>query len=214
MVIWVEGSYPDSAAKVALVATVGRHAKRTLVSEWGVGEELAMNIMGWCDDQLGCIAQMDLSWGNVHDEEEKMERVAEAAVVMRRGWGVDSFTFLAEAYVSVDPGFSAHKDLVDAFLEDDGSRVNECLSICHVGLEEVDVCAIPFRIKGRNKIQFGNLLRSDSTESLRNAGYVSMLAAALRIDELEAPPIEQETFHLALATGLAESAGFFIQYDL
>lgn len=193
---------------------VGRHAKKTLVSEFGIGEELAMNIMGWIGDQLGCVAQMDLSWGTGSDE-ERLERVAETAVVMRRGWKCDSFTLLAEGYVSRDPDFSKDKHLVDAYLEDSKGRVTECLSICHVENEDdMDICAVPFKVKGRNRIEFGPLLRSDSTDTLRNAGFVALLAAALRIDDLEAPPIEEETFHLALATGLAESAGFFLQYDL
>lgn len=211
----MEGSYPDSAAKVGLVYAVGRHAKKTLISEWGVGEELAMNIMGWAGDSLACVAQMDISWGAMTDDEQKLERVAETAVVMRRGWKVDAFTLLAEGYVSRDPDYSRGKELVNAYLEDPAGRVTECLSICHVeGEDEVDVCAIPFWVKGRNKVEFGTLLRSGSTDTLRNSGYVNVLAGALRLDTLEAPPIEEETFHLALATGLAESAGFFLQYDL
>lgn len=210
----MESQYPDSVSKVSLAFSVGRAAKTQLVHEFGVGEELAMNIMGWVGSDLRCVAQMDLAWPD-YGEEDKMSRVADAVLVMRRGWGCDAFTLLAEGFVSRDPAFSKDKDLIDAFIQDKSSRVTECLSIIHVDHVDgtLDVCAVPFRIRLRNNIEWGPLLRSDSTDTLRNSGYVAMMLAANEVDPIE-QPVDLDTFYLAMANALSEEAGFFLQYDL
>lgn len=210
----MESLYPDSVSKVSLAFSVGKAAKTQLVHEFGVGEELAMNVMGWVGPNLVCVAQMDLAWPDF-GEEDKMSRVSDAVLVMRRGWGCDAFTLLAEGYVSRDPGFSKNKDLIDAFIEDKSSRVTECLSIVHVDHldETLDVCAVPFRIRLRNQIEWGPLLRSDSTDTLRNSGYVAMMLAAGEVDPID-PPVDLETFHLAMATALSEESGFYLQFDI
>lgn len=210
----MEEEYVDSVSKVSLAFSVGKVAKTQLVADFGVGEELALNIFGWVGGKLVCVAQMDLSWPD-YGEEDKESRIADAVMVMRRGWGCDAFTLLAEGYVSKDPAFSKDKELIDAFLEDRSSRVTECLSIVNVDHvnDAVDVCAVPFRIKGRRDIEWGPLMRSDKTEVLRNKGYVAMMLEALGVDQVD-PPVDLDTFYLALSTGLAEQAGFFLQYDI
>jgi len=57
------------------------------------------------------------------------------------------------------------------------------------------------------------LMRSDNTEVLRNRGYVRMMVEALGVDQID-PPVDLDTFYLALSTGLSEQAGFFLQYDI
>lgn len=210
----MESVYPDPVSKVSLAFSVGKVAKTQLVHDYGVGEELAMNIMGWVGPELRCVAQMDLAWPD-YGEEDKASRVSDAVVVMRRGWACDSFTLLAEGYVSRDPAFSKDKDLLEAFVQDTGQRVTECLSIIHVDhvADTLDVCAVPFRIRMRKEIEWGPLLRSDSTDTLRNSAYVAMMMLANEVEPMDAPE-DADTFYLALATGLSEEAGFYLQYDL
>lgn len=205
--------YPDSAAKVSLAYTVGRTTKTHLIAEYGVGEELAMNIFGWCDNKLVCIGQMDVTWPQ-GEEVDRLERVFRTAVVMRGGWGCDGFTLIAEGYVSTDPEFSRGHDLAEMYANDVEKRVDECLSICHVDLEgNVDICALPFRVVLRNDIEWGTLLHTDDPSMLRNHRYVAGLQKALAL-ELREWPEDLDTFRLALVSGVADESGFFVQYDL
>lgn len=205
--------YPDSAAKVSLAYTVGRSTKTHLISEYGVGEELAMNIFGWCENRLACIGQMDVSWPQ-GEEVDRLLRVFQTAVVMRNGWLCDGFTLIAEGYVSSDPESSLGNDLAEMYASDVEKRVEECLSICHVDLVgNVDICALPFRVVLRNDIEWGTLLHTDDPLMLRNHRYVTGLQKALSAPLLGLPE-DVDAFRLALVSGVADEAGFYVQYDL
>lgn len=206
----MESLYPDPISKISLTVSVGQSAKSQIVEEYGIGEELAINVLGWRDGSLVCVAQMDLSWDS--DEEEKMMRTADAYMVMRRGWLCDSFTVLAEGYVSTEPKMTKHMELVDAFV--DGTKpVAECLTINYVDEDFVQLCAVPFRIDVGRKVKYGKLMYSEDLDVLRNNGYVTSAQEILRQGALDIPE-DAETFHIALAVGLHDSSGYFIQYDL
>lgn len=207
----VEGFYPDSVAKVGLAVAVGQSAKTHLVKELGVGEEIAMTVIGWSGDRLECVAQIDRDWGDPTDEDERTARVAMATTVMKRGWGVDSFTMLAEGWVSTNPNKTRDKDLVDEFAKGD-EDVRECLSVCHVEEEEVHICALPFTMKLGKKVQWGKLLHTESSDMMRNAALVEVMERSLEVPMARIPE-EVDTFRLALAMGLADEAGFFLQYE-
>jgi len=209
----VSNMYPDSAAKVSLAYTVGRSTKTHLVEQYGVGEELAMNIFGWKDHRIACIAQMDVSWPH-SSEEDRIARVLETVLVMRNGWGCDGYTLIAEGYVSTDPSYSRGKDLSDAFVGDDEKRVTECLSICHRDLDgNTDICALPYRVVLRNDIEWGVLLHSTDVSMLRNHQFLNILDKALRFVPPEGP-VDVDAFRLALSSGVADRVGFYLQYDL
>jgi hypothetical protein len=210
----VDGFYPDSAAKIALVIAVGQSAKTHLVEEFGVGEEMAMNLFGWVDDRFTCLAQMDLNWGDPKDQEERLNRIFQTAVVMRRGWGVDSFTLLAEGWVSTKPDQTRDRDLVDDFVENEKSPVRECLSVLHVEDEgeNIDICAQPFHMRPGKSVDFGTLMHAEGAEMLRNPEHLEVLENALRFHEpAEVPQHELAQFRLALTMGLADESGFFLQ---
>lgn len=212
----VDGFYPDSAAKVSLVIAVGQSAKEHLVEEFGIGEEIALNLIGWTGDRFTCLAQIDTSWGDMSDMEERVDRVHRAAVTMRRGFGVDAFTILAEGFVGTKPERSRGKDLIDEFANNEQSGVKECLSIVHVENEgeDVEICAQPFRMNVGKSVDFGGLLHAEGTEMLRNPEYVDVLTSALtHWEHVEVPDHEIEQFHLSCAMGLADEAGFFLQYE-
>lgn len=205
----MQGKYPDLISKISLTLAVGQAAKTQIVKEHGIGEELALNIFGWRDDELVCVAQMDTSWSS--DEDEKIERTNDAYSVLKRGWGCDSFTVLAEGYMSKNPELTRDKNLVEAFLDPD-SGVNECLTINYVDKNIIDLCAIPFRIKVGKKVTWGALVHSEDPTVLRNNAYISEAQLVLG-DENGKLPDDVETFRLALSVGLHETAGYFLQYD-
>lgn len=201
--------YPDPVSKISLTLSVGQSAKSQIVKEHGVGEELAMNILGWRGDRLVCVAQMDNSWPSSDDE--RMQRTGDAYMVLRRGWHCDSFTIMAEGYMSRDRDMTQELDLVDAYVE--GSKgVNECLTINYIDESHIELCAVPFKVGLGRKVEWGPLVHSDDIEVLRNSEYVTAAQEVLE-QEVGGLPEDIDTFHLALAVGLHDSAGFFIQYD-
>jgi hypothetical protein len=203
MVLAVDGFYPDSVSKVSLTVAVGRAAKEHLITEFGIGEELPMNLMGWLGDRLVVVAQLDASWG-----------LGTAADSMRKAWGCDAFTILAEGWVSNDPEFTRGKDLVDAYIHDKSGRVNECLSVLHVekGVDTVHVCALPLTVGVRKKVKWGTLLHSEGEETLRNNGFLDAVREVL---DREPPEmfVGNESFQLAMAMTLADEAGFFLNWE-
>lgn len=205
----MQGKYPDLISKISLTLAVGQAAKTQIVKEHGIGEELAMNIFGWRDDELMCVAQMDTSWGG--NEDEKIERTNDAYNVLKRGWGCDSYTVLAEGYMSKNPERTKELNLVEAFL-DPASGVNECLTINYVDKDTIDLCAIPFKIKLGKKVTWGALVHSEDPSVLRNNAYISEAQEVLS-EETGTIPDDIETFRLALSVGLHETAGYFLQYD-
>ncbi|GEM_PF-2295642 len=209
----VEGVYPDSPAKVAFVMAVGRQAKDHLISEHGIGEELAINLVGWLGDELVCLAQLDMQHGNPKDEDERSDRIAKTATIMRRGWGCDAFTLLAEGWVSTKPEKTRKKDLVEEFAAEN-SDVDECLSVLHVAEEgyEIHVCALPFSVSRGKKITYGTLLHAEGSQMLRNQTYIDVMIGSLELEPMDQPD-DVEGFHLALAMGVADEAGFFLHYD-
>lgn len=210
----MEGIYPDSVAKMSFVMAVGRQAKEHLTEEFGVGEELAINIVGWRGEHLACLAQMDLNFGNPKDEEERSHRIHATSVMMRRGWGCDSFSILAEGWVSTNPEATRNKDLVKEYSKNPDSNIDECLSILHVedDGDSIHVCALPFKLKSRNKIVYGTMLHAEGSQMLRNQNYVDVLIDALENQEVTETS-DIESFRMALSMGIADDAGFFIQYD-
>lgn len=201
--------YPDPVSKISLTLSVGQAAKSQIVEEHGIGEELAMNILGWKRDRLVCVAQMDTSWPST--EEERMQRTGDAYMVLRRGWQCDSFTIMAEGYMSKDKDETQDLDLIEAYVE--GLQgVNECLTINYIDESHIELCAVPFKVALGRKVEWGPLVHSDDIEVLRNSEYVTAAQEVLA-QEVGSLPDDLETFHLALTVGLHDSAGFFIQYD-
>ena len=206
----MQSEYPDPVSKISLTVSVGQSAKTQIVQEHGIGEELAMNILGWRDGSLVCVAQMDTAWPS--SEDERIQRTGDAYMIMRRGWLCDAFTLLAEGYVSRSPDTTKNIPLPDAFL-DKKMGVTECLTVNYIDSEHVELCAIPFRVTLGRKVEWGPLVHSESIEVLRNSQYVTIAQEVLEQETLGLPD-DCETFHLALAVGLHDSSGYFIQYDV
>jgi hypothetical protein len=205
--------YESPSAKMGLVYSAMKQALEYAVAEFGVGESIALSLFGWTKNTLTCVAQLNIGFDEVHTAENHVRRTAEAAMVIRRGWGVDSFTLAAEGYVSNDPNFSKNQTLSEAFIKDDGSRVNECLTLVHVDENETRIVAVPYQTKGRSNIVWGEIMVTNESEHIRDNAFIGVLTNALRSEVME-PPADIESFHLALSMGLEQSAGFFINDTL
>lgn len=205
----MQSLYPDPLSKISLTVSVGQSAKTQIVEQQGIGEELSMNILGWKGDRLACVAQMDTSWPS--EESERVRRTTDACMVMRRGWDCDAFTILAEGYMSQEPNLTRSRKLEEAFL-DETSGVRECLTVNYIDVDHIELCAVPFRVALGRKVQWGGLLHSEDVSVLRNSEYLTSAQSVLEQDSGLIPE-DAETFHLALAVGLHDAAGFFIQYD-
>lgn len=209
----MEDSYGSPSAKMGLVFSAMRQALEYAVSEFGVGESIALSLFGWTGSKLTCVSQLDVGFDETHSTENHVRRTAEAAVVIRRGWGVDSFTLAAEGYVSNDPDFSRGKPLSEAFLQDNGTKVSECLTVLHVDTNRPYICAVPYKTKGRNNIEWGDIMMTEDPAHIRDNAFLQVISKALLADVME-PPTDIDTFHLALSMGLEQSAGFFLNYSL
>ena len=213
MVLDVDGKYPDSVAKVSLAIAVGKSAKEHLLKEFGIGEELSVNLLGWRGEYLKVVGQVDQNWGDPKDEEEKVWRIGTAAAVMRRGWGCDSFSILAEGWMSNDPSYSKDKDLIEAYLEDRKGRVSECISVIHVedGGDELHICALPFTAKTKSSLKWGTMLHSEGIETLRNNEYVDIIAGVYDDEPVDWDDLDAA--YLALSMGLCDEAGVFLNWE-
>lgn len=209
----VQDSYPGSEAKVALALAVGQSAKRHLVEEFGIGEELQMNLFGWVGDDLGVIAQYDQSWGDNEDQHERLERLEFVAQAMRRAWGCDSFTLLSEAFVSQKPDRTKDRELASEFASG-STDVTECLSIIHVEDEDdVHICAQTYEIAVGKKIEFAEILHTDNPELLRNNEFCDALVEMLNAGVVEESE-DWARLRLEFSMTVADCAGWFIQHDL
>lgn len=206
----MEGFYPDVLDKIGLALAVGQSAKTEIVKEYGIGEELAMNILGWDQDRLICVAQMDVTWDS--DEDEKISRTADACLVMRRGFHCDSFTLIAEGYISREPNETRDFDLAEEYANGMAS-VNQCLSINHIEDDNISLCAVPFRVAFGRDVQWGVIMHTEDASVLRNDGYLALTQRMLSIPKADLPT-DKDAYYLAMAVGLHEGSGYYIQYDI
>jgi hypothetical protein len=210
----VNDLYDDPVAKISLAVAVAKQAKSYLVTEFGVGEEIAPNMFGWREDELVCLAQLDLAWPD--ELLDRSERIIRNAALLRQGWGCTALTFFAEAYVSTDPSFSQGKNLQDLFATDKTGTINESFSFFHVesGSNNVEVCVMPYTIQVGKQIKWGNLMRSTKPSMLRESDMVSAVHRVMSLDIPVEGVNRDEMFYAAMAMGCHDRTGFFVQYDL
>lgn len=201
-------TYPERDMKIALCLQSSMVAKQTAVREMGIGEDLTFTLFGWDAEKMAVISTMAKQF-MAEDPDDRLQRVAIAATIQRKGWGCDAFSFVAEAYCSLDAGKTAGKPLSKAFTEPD-SPVYECLTVTHVDEEGITVATQPYRIHVGKRVEWLRPLVNEQASGLRDAKYPALLWQVLRMD-IEKAPYESDTFYQVLAEGL-ESDGFFTQW--
>jgi hypothetical protein len=200
--------YPTKEMKIALCLQSGMIAKQTAVSELGIGEELTFSLVGWVADRMVAIASLAQEFMD-EDPEKRLMRVAMAATIMRKGWGCDSLSFMAEAFCSMDYERTKGRDLRALFAQP-GTPVMECLTVTHVDRSGVTMATQPYKIALGRKVEWLMPVMNSDPASLRNAKYPQVLSAILHMS-IEKVPYDSEIFYQALADGLAED-GFHIQW--
>ena len=201
-------TYPDRDMKIALCLQSSMVAKQTAVKEMGIGEDLTFTLFGWQGENMSVISTMAKQF-MAEDPEDRLQRVAVAATIQRKGWGCDSFSFVAEAYCSLDAARTTGKALSKAFTEPN-SPVYECITVTHVDSEGITIATQPYRILVGKRVEWLQPLVNEKASGLRDAKYPAVLWQILKM-EIEKSPYESETFFQVLADGLAED-GFFTQW--
>lgn len=202
-------SYPNMEGKIALCLESSMIAKEYAVSEMGVGEDLTFSIFGWAGENLRVIASLSQDMMG-EDPEKRLERVAVCATVLRKGWGCDALSFVAEAFCSTDADATKGKDLRKMFIKPD-SPVFECLTVTHVEPETVMLVSQPYKVLLGRKVEWLPTLVNSDAKGLRDAKYPAVLNAVLQLESNGYASPDDEPFFEALAEGMAED-GFSVQW--
>lgn len=209
MGMMTEGEYDSPLEKVWLSVKSAIAAKKLSVKEMGIGEDLSFNLLGWNGNKLAVISQLHSDLMG-HDPQERFRRVADCAVVLRKGWGVDAFTLMAEGYVSSNPELTRGRRLVEAFVELD-SPVRECLTFTHVERDAMVLVTVPYICTVGRKVKFSKPQIHENTVGLRDAAYPMMFSDVLEHAEPVEPPVDKDEFYDVLCQGLME-VGFHTLY--
>ena len=209
----MEGSYSDNFSKLALAATSSQLAKVVCVKEFGVGEDLTFNFMGWNGDELIIVCQLRKDMMLV-DPEERFSRCKFMCGSLRKYWGVTAITMVAEGYCSLDPTKVFNTELAKAYVDPD-SGVQECITLTHgeIGGEnnevEVNLIALPYTYElGRDVVWLEMLIYpTKAQEVLKNSKYPQMLKSSLKTSLAdEVGPDDDDQLREAIL-----SSGFYIQ---
>lgn len=202
-------AYDSVESKMALCLQSSMIAKESAVSELGVGEDLTFSLFGWVGADMKVIATLSQEL-MTEPPEKRLERLAVAATVLRKGWGCDSLSFVAEAYCSTDAIATAGKDLRLLFTKAN-SPVFECLTVTHVDLRGVMLVTQPYRVGLGRKVEWLDTLVNLDAKGLRDAKYPAVLSAILQMETDGYHSPDQDLFYEALAEGMALD-GFHIQW--
>lgn len=206
----MDGVYDNDYSKIALAVTSAQLAKSTCVQEFGIGEDLSMNFFGWDEDRLSVVCQMKQELMR-ETPEERLERCAELCNVLRRYWGVNALSMVAEGYCSFSPSETAGSELSQAFL-DPKKPVKECITVTQVS-ESGDsrigyittIVAIPYTYELGRIISWHDMIvyQDGKQENFRNARYPSAMNKALKHKVVDDLPDEayDELRQLILANG-------------
>lgn len=205
-------TYQDTYAKVALAMTSAQKAKEGLVDELGIGEDLPFNFFGWAEDQLVLVIQcsrqdMKLSVGI------RLEKCVAALEAMRRYWGCDEITLVAEGYQSRQPKMLSGDELIQAFT-DQSSEIEEVLTATHIELDDFGVpvatlISIPYQYLLGRHVVWGDALGFERGvgDIILNAKIPATIAKCI----LEYPDPDVINADLDRITGVLMENGFNVQ---
>ncbi len=208
----MESSYDNNFSKIALSITSAQLAKKMSVKEFGVGEDLTFNFMGWDRDTLVIICQMKKPIMDL-EHAERLTRSGHLCTALRRYWGVTDITMVAEGFCSTDSRKTKGLDLAKAYA-DNKEDVQECITVAHASIVGdkmlSDLVAVPYKYLQNNEIEWGEILTypGSADKVLRNSSFPKMLRKAL------AEPISTEELPDEAYTELRDaidSNGFYIQ---
>lgn len=209
----MEDSYSDNFSKLALAATSAQLAKVVCVKEFGVGEDLTFNFMGWNGDELIIVCQLRKDMMAIHPD-QRLETCTAMCTILRKYWGITAITMVAEGYCSLDPSKTFNMELAKAYIDPD-SGVQECITLTHAEIDqktnniEVNLIALPYSYElGRDVAWLETLIYpTKAQEVLRNSRYPQMLKNSLSKKlAYDIGPEDYDDLRMSIV-----SSGFYIQ---
>ena len=201
----MEEIYQDEFAKVSLALTSAQIAKRGFVGDFGVGEDLSFNFIGWKNGKIRVITQLNKELMK-ESPPLRLGRCMDMCRILKAHWEIDSISMIAEGYCSTDPIKTKGLDLAKAFLEPD-KDVNECITVTHVETVYDDdpmltLVSINYKYASGNKVEFDDVrvYPQGAVNVLRDKSYPAMLYKSVRdssyIDETEEEVVVDKLVHM------------------
>lgn len=203
--------FPLALDKLALAVSSAVEVKEQTVKEYGIGEDININLYCWSGPYLSAICQMS-SQMMTEPHEKRFGRVVDAAVIIRQALGIDSITMIAEGYVSIEPQKTEDMPLVQAFIKMPGV-VKECITFTHVYDEQVLFLTKPYRYTVPRSVVWEDEIFTPGQTIMRggNGKYPLMFSKVLNEIEPAEPPEDQGVYYDTLGFGLKQ-LGFEITW--
>ena len=193
---------------LALMSTV--EAKEQSVKEFGIGEDISMNLFCWNGPHLRLMLQTrpDIQASN---HVERFDAFTNVACIVRKGWDISAFTLVSEGWVSTDPLTTRGRPLAEAYLDKD-SPVKECLTVCHVEDGTVTFVTRPYTYGVPRTVEWEDEIYYPGKTLLRGQDgiYPNMLNRVLTTIDTEETPQDAQEFYDVLSHGILQ-AGFYCQ---
>lgn len=204
---YVDSIHPDIPDKMFLAWQSTKTAKQEMVFDNGIGEELPFTLFGWTGDTLAIVCQT----GNVYtDKQLRFHGIAHTASVIRKGWGCDALTFVAEGYCVVDiNNINTKVPLAEQFANGI-EAVAECLTFMHVEQDSLTICALPYKYGLGREVYFGLNIKYALNSDNPMFDFPKRLQRAL-LNDILPPPEDVETYYETIAAGLTEM-GIFCEW--
>lgn len=203
-------SFNNRLDKMALALMSGVEAKNDSVKEFGIGEDLPISIFCWRNNKLRLMLQLK-SEVQKANQIERFSAITGAACVTRRGWGVDEFTLVSEAYVSHDPTLTKDIELKEAFVNPN-LKVDECLTVMHVDSSRVSFVVKSYKYGVPRTVLWNDEEYRPGSTRVRSQDsmYPNMLSRIIKTIDAEKEPFDLREFYMTLSQGLLKS-GFYCQ---
>ena len=213
-VVWgVElSTFDNRIDKIGLALMSAVEAKSDSVKEFGIGEDLAINLFCWRENKLRVMLQLRHEVQNLNHM-DRFNAVMSALSITRRGWGIDAISLVSEGYVSIDPEASAGLSLKDEFINPK-SNIRECITVAHLEDGHVTFVVKPYRYNVPRLVVWDEEWYHPGSSMVRDQDgmYPNMMHRIVTEVEVDAidDSVDLEVFDEVLARGLHD-AGFFCQ---
>ena len=202
--------FEERLDKISLALMSSVEAKEQSVKEYGIGEDIAMNLFCWEGAALRLMLQArpDIQQG---DHVERFDAFTNISIIARKGWNITAFTLVSEGWVSTQPEETRGIPLAEAYLQP-GSPVKECLTVTHVEDGIVTFVVRPYKYGIPRLVNWEDEIYYPGKVMVRgqNSIYPNMFDRVLRTIEAEEVPQDLETFYEVLSHGILQ-AGFYCQ---
>lgn len=203
--------FPSALDKLALAVSSAVEVKEQTVKEYGIGEDINLNLYTWNGPFLSAICQMS-SQLMVEPHEKRFGRVVDAAVIIRQALGIDAITMIAEGYISTDPRQTEEIPLAQAFVKLP-DVVKECITFTHVYEEQVLFMTKPYTYTVPRSVVWEDEIFTPGQTIMRggNGRYPLMFSKILSEVKSETPPEDEGVYFDTLGHGLRQ-LGFEITW--